>query len=86
MPRVLTLQRTAVPSAERQRFLERFASRRSHYEQAGCRYWVFEDAQLPGTFLEFIEAGEEQALVAAIAASPERHVDAGRIYREAALG
>lgn len=83
MPRVLTMQRTAVPLGERKRFLERVVVRRGHYEQAGCRYWVFEETQVPGAFLEFIEAGDERTLVEAIGAIPERHLDAGRIYREA---
>ncbi len=79
------MQRTTVPSGERKRFLERLRTRRDHYTQAGCRYWVFEDIQLPGRFIEFVEAGEEKALIEAIEASPERHVDAGRVYRETEL-
>ncbi len=82
---MLTMQRTAVPVTERKRFLERVATRREHYEQAGCRYWVFEEMQIPGAFLEFVEAGDERTLVDAIGAAPERHLDAGRIYREAEL-
>lgn len=82
MPRALTIQRTLVVPNERDRFAERVARKRAYYAEAGCRYWVFEEAALPGAFLEFFEAGDRATLARAHAAAPDPVLDAGRIYIE----
>jgi hypothetical protein len=83
--RVLAMQRTIVTPAERDRYLERARLSREHYASRQCRYWVFEDADLPGAFIEFAEAGDAAALTAALAGAPDRIVDPTRVYQEVAL-
>ena len=56
MPRCLTIQRTLVTPPDRVKFAERLERKRDYYTQAGCRYWVFEESGLRGSFLEFTEA------------------------------
>ena len=85
MPRALTVQRTLVTPPERKKFAERLKRNREYYAQANCRYWVFEEAGLPGAFLEFYEAPDPQTLARAHAAAPERVLDPARIYHEVEL-
>lgn len=81
MPRALTMHRTVVPPADRERFLERMRAKEAHYTAAGCRFWVFEEAALAGAFIEFCEANDARTLTAAHAAAPERILDPARIYQ-----
>jgi hypothetical protein len=83
--RVLAMQRTIVTPAERDRYLERARQLREHYASRQCRYWVFEDAALPGAFIEFAEAGDAAALTAALAGAPDPIIDPTRVYQEVAL-
>jgi len=83
--RALTIQRTLVTPGERDRFAERIERKRQHYSQANCRYWVFEEARLPGAFLEFFEAEDPKTLARAHAGAPEPVLDAARIYIEVEL-
>jgi hypothetical protein len=85
MPRALTVQRTLVTPPERKKFAERLKRNREYYAQANCRYWVFEEAGLPGAFLEFYEAPDPQTLARAHASAPERVLDPARIYHEVEL-
>jgi hypothetical protein len=85
MPRALSVQRTLVTPPERKKFAERLKRNREYYAQANCRYWVFEEAGLPGAFLEFYEAPDPQTLARAHAAAPERVLDPARIYHEVEL-
>ena len=85
MPRALTVQRTLVTPQERKRFGEKLKRNREHYAQANCRYWVFEEAALPGAFLEFCEAPDAATLTRAHASAPERVLDPTRIYHEVEL-
>ena len=85
MPRHLTMQRTIVPQSERKRYFERLKIKRDYFARAECRFWVCEEAALPGAFLEFIEAADAQTLAAAQAGAPEAMLDPGRIYREVEL-
>ena len=85
MPRALTIQRTIVPASERARYLERARGRAEYYAKAGCHFWIFEEAALPGAFIEFTEAKDRSVLSAAHAAAPEKLVDAKRIYQEVDL-
>jgi hypothetical protein len=83
--RALALQRTIVTPAERARFLERGRQLRDHYAAQECRYWIFEDSQLPGAFIELTEAGGVPALSAALAGAQEFVIDPARVYQEVAL-
>jgi hypothetical protein len=84
--RALTLQRTVVPQGDRERLLTRARALRSHYDAAQCHYWLFEDAEMGGAFIEFVEAPDADALIAAQRASPNPvGVDPTRIYKEIAL-
>ena len=82
MPRVLSIMRTTVTPPERKKYMERSRKKREHYARAKCRFWVFEEAGLPGAFLEFFEADSADALSAAHETAPESVVDPGRIYKE----
>ena len=85
MPRALTVQRTLVTPQERKKFAEKLKRNREYYAQANCRYWVFEEASLPGAFLEFCEAPDAATLARAHASAPERMLDPARIYHEVEL-
>ncbi len=85
MARALTFQRNIVPLADRKRYLERLTTRRDYFRGAACRFWTFEETDLAGAFLEFIESDSEQSLAAAIASAPDQYVDGARIYREVEL-
>lgn len=80
MDRALTLQRTLVPKGDREKYFERIRRKRDHYTAARCRFWVFEEASLPGAFIEFYEADDPESLARAHAAAPDRILDSGRIY------
>ena len=85
MPRTLTIQRSTVPSAERANYRARLRELQSHYAAAGCRFWVFEESSLPGAFIEFTEADDEQTLTVAHANAPRKILDPSRLYQEVAL-
>jgi hypothetical protein len=85
MPRALTVQRTLVTPQDRKKFAEKLKRNREYYAQANCRYWVFEEASLPGAFLEFCEAPDHQTLARAHASAPEPMLDPARIYHEVEL-
>jgi hypothetical protein len=82
MARTLTIQRTLVTPPERDRFQERLRRKREHYTKANCKFWVFEEAGLPGAFLEFFEAADADTLARAHAAAPEPVLDPNRVYLE----
>jgi hypothetical protein len=86
MGRSLTIQRTTVPAAERDKYFERLRQSSSHYRAANCRFWVCEEAALPGAFIEFTEADDETTLTVAHANSPHRVLDPARIYHELEIG
>ena len=78
--RALTLQRTLVPKADRDKYFERIRKKKDYYTAAKCRFWVFEEAALPGAFIEFYEADDPDILLQAHAASPDRVLDSNRVY------
>ena len=78
--RALTLQRTLVPKGDRDKYFERIRKKRDHYTAAKCRFWVFEEASLPGAFIEFYEADDFESLSRAHAASPDPVLDSNRVY------
>lgn len=85
MARALTIQRTLVTPPERERFHEKLRRKREYYTGANCRFWVFEEAGLPGAFLEFVEAGDPETLSRAHASAPEPVLDPNRVYTEVEL-
>jgi hypothetical protein len=85
MPKAMTIQRSTVPSADRANYTKRLKALRSHYEAANCRFWVFEEASLPGAFIEFTEADDEQTLTVAHANAPHKTLDPTRVYQEVKL-
>ena len=82
MPRALTIKRTVVPQPARKEYLERLRVRRDYYQRASCNFWVFEEAGLPGAFIEFTEAPDAAVLNAAHANAPDVVFDATRVYKE----
>ena len=65
---------------------ERLQTRRDYYKRASCNFWVFEEAGLPGAFIEFTEATDAAVLTAAHANAPDVVFDATRVYREVEIG
>jgi hypothetical protein len=85
MPRALTFQRTLVTPPNRDKFHEGLRRKQAYYKSANCRFWAFEEAGLPGAFLEFVEADDQETLARAHADAPEPVLDPNRVYREVEL-
>ena len=85
MSRVLTIQRTLVTPPDRNAFAVKLQRKHAYYASVGCRYTVFEEAGLPGAFLEFFEAPDAATLSRAHASAPDRVLDPARIYLEVEL-
>ena len=85
MPKALSVHRAIVPSSDRTRYVERLKVRKEHYVRAGCKFWVFEEAALPGAFIEFTEAVDAATLTKAHVGAPESMLDPSRIYTEVEL-
>lgn len=79
------MNRTIVPVPDRERFFTRARELRVHFQSKGCQYWIFEDAELPGAFIEFAEGKDTASLSAAHASAPDTALDPSRMYREVAL-
>ncbi len=71
MPRVLTIERSAIPSSDRERYLAALRVKAAHFRASKCRFWVFEDAEVRGSFIEFAEGDDEEALGTAYCAMSE---------------
>ena len=67
--RSLTIQRSIVPLSDRKKYMHKLRARKAYYTSAKCRFWVFEETDLAGAFIEFIEA-EDPALLAKALAEP----------------
>lgn len=85
MPRALTIQRTLVTPPDRKRFHDQLRRKQEYYASAKCRFWAFEEAGLPGAFLEFFEADDPETLARAHASAPEPVLDPNRVYKEVEL-
>jgi hypothetical protein len=85
MARALTIQRTLVTPPDRERFHEKLKKKQAYYAKANVRFWAFEEAGLPGAFLEFFEASDPGTLARAHAAAPEPVLDPNRVYTEVEL-
>ena len=62
--------------------MDRARELRAHYQAKGCHFWVFEERDLTGAFIEFAEGPSAEQLASAHAAVPEALLDPHRIYRE----
>jgi hypothetical protein len=82
MGRALTIQRTLVTPPERERFHERLRRKKAYYASANCKFWAFEEAGLPGAFLEFFEAVDAETLARAHEGAPDPVLDPNRVYTE----
>ena len=82
MSRHLSIQRTTVPNGEREKYFERLKATKAHYAGANCSFCVFEESRLPGAFVEFTQADDENSLIKAHATAPHRSLDAARIYHQ----
>ena len=60
--RALSMRHTVVPTAEREAFRSRTRDVRAHYKNAGCNYWLFEEGDLPGAYVEFFEGPDKGTL------------------------
>jgi hypothetical protein len=85
MTHVLTIQRTLVIPPDRDKFALKLQRKHAYYASVGCQYTVFEEAGLPGAFLEFFEAPDAATLSRAHASAPDRVLDPARIYHEVEL-
>jgi hypothetical protein len=86
VPRALTFQRSIVPIADRAQYLQRLRARRSYYRSVNCHFWVFEETDLAGAFLEFIEAADTDTLTAALGGAPDGVLEGARVFGEVELG
>ena len=82
MPRYLTMQRSIVPSGDREGFRQKMKERKAHFERSDCRAWSFEEVGLAGAIIEFVESDNEQALVKAVRTAPGASQENARIYKE----
>ncbi|MEP6834339.1 MAG: hypothetical protein ABJB74_13170 [Gemmatimonas sp.] len=71
MSRLLVMSERAVTEAERAAYLQTLAVRRERAAAASANFWVFEQSNGRGRFLEFVEAGSPVALQEAISAVAE---------------
>lgn len=85
MSRALTIHRSIVPATDRKKFLQKLRARRDYYGRQRCHFWAFEERDLAGAFIEFIEAADAETLARALAEAPEAVIDAARIYEEVEL-
>ena len=85
MPRALTIQRTLVTPPERETFHEKLRRKQEYYAQANCRFWVFEEAGLPGAFLEFFEAADPADARARARRRARARARSHRVYHEVEL-
>jgi hypothetical protein len=85
MPRALTIHRTLVTPPERERFQAQLRRKRDYYAKANCQFWAFEEAELPGAFLEFVEAADRETLTRAHEDAPDPVINPNRVYMEVEL-
>ena len=85
MPRAISMRHTVVPSADKAEFRERARRSLAHYAGNGCHYWLFEEASLPGAFVEFFEAKDRATLAQAHGDAPVPVLESARLYVEVEL-
>jgi hypothetical protein len=79
------MRQTIVPSGERDEFRERARQSQTHYAGKGCQYWLFEEASLPGAYVEFFEANDRETLLRAHRDAPQPVLESARMYIEVEL-
>ena len=85
MPRAISMRQTVVPSGDRDEFRARAGRARAHYVTRGCHYWLFEEATLPGAYVEFFEANDRTILLQAHSDAPQPILESARMYVEVEL-
>lgn len=85
MARAMSMRHTVVPTADRKGFRERARLARTHYSSVGCQYWLFEEASLPGAYVEFFEGKDRDALTRAHQNAPDPVRESARLYIEVEL-
>lgn len=85
MARAISMRHTVVPLADRKEFRERARTARAHYAGLGCHYWLFEEASLPGAYVEFFEANDRDTLIHAHRGAPDPVRESARMYVEVEL-
>jgi hypothetical protein len=85
VPRAISIRHTVVPAPERAEFKDRARRSRGHYAGRGCHYWLFEESQMPGAYVEFFEAKDRETLLAAHGDAPAPIPESARLYLEVEL-
>ena len=85
MPRAISMRHTVVPASEKTEFRERARAALAHYSKKGCSYWLFEEASLPGAYVEFFEAGDRATLLSAHGDAPVPVPESARLYVQVEL-
>jgi hypothetical protein len=67
MARVLVMAEHTVDRAACPSYREAMTARRECAAAVGANFWAFEHSDVDGHFLEFLEAGSTEALMAAVA-------------------
>jgi len=79
------MRHTVVTANERNEFRARARRSREHYVEKGCQYWLFEEASLPGAYVEFFEAKDRDTLLHAHREAPRPVLESARLYVEVEL-
>ena len=79
------MRQTVVPAGDRDEFREKAGRARAHYTARGCHYWLFEEATLPGAYVEFFEANDRDTLLKAHSDAPQPILESARMYVEVEL-
>lgn len=82
--RAISMRQTVVPAHERDDFRARARRSLAHYTGRGCHYWLFEDADVSGAYVEFFESHDRDSLVRAHRDAPEP-LESARLYLEVEL-
>jgi hypothetical protein len=85
MARAVSMRHTVVPTGNRDEFRAKATATRSHYTGAGCRYWLYEEDQLPGAYVEFFEASDQETLERAHRSAQGGPHASARVYVEVEL-
>jgi hypothetical protein len=83
--RAISFRHTVVPLGDKKEFRERARTARAHYSAQGCVYALFEEASLPGAYVEFFEASDRETLLRAHRGAPDPVRDSARMYVEVEL-
>ena len=86
MPRLLVMAERAVTELERAAYLQTLAARRERAAAASANFWVFEQLDRRGRFLEFVETGSAEALesaITAVAEGADSELQSPVVWREA---